>query len=155
MTEIKEKDDKKISQEENKDTKPKAEEKKEEKTEKKPVEKRDNQISEKPARTSYTKGDGKRDDSRPSGRFQSRHQGGGGRFRSKNMPFFKKKVCRFCTGQYQSIEYKDIDMLRKFVTDRGKILPRRITGTCAKHQRRLSTAIKRARIIALLPFVSN
>ncbi|MBU1076116.1 MAG: 30S ribosomal protein S18 [Spirochaetes bacterium] len=71
------------------------------------------------------------------------------------MPYFKKKVCKFCTGQYQSINYKDIEMLRRYVSDRGKILPRRVTGNCAKHQRRLSNAIKRARILALLPFVSN
>jgi small subunit ribosomal protein S18 len=68
--------------------------------------------------------------------------------------FFKKKVCKFCT-QKLKIDYKDTDTLRRFITERGKILPRRITGTCAKHQRALAEAIKRARIIALLPFVSN
>ncbi len=68
--------------------------------------------------------------------------------------FLKKKVCRFCIGQYEQISYKDITVLKKFISsDRSKILPRRITGTCAKHQRRLSNAIKRARTIALLPFV--
>jgi small subunit ribosomal protein S18 len=74
--------------------------------------------------------------------------------RLKGKVFFKKKVCRFCT-QKLKIDYKDADMLRKFITERGKILPRRITGTCAKHQRFLSQAIKRARIIALLPFVAD
>ncbi|MDR2444818.1 MAG: 30S ribosomal protein S18 [Spirochaetaceae bacterium] len=74
--------------------------------------------------------------------------GRGGKF------FIKKKVCRFCT-QKLKIDYKDADGLRRFITERGKILPRRITGTCAKHQRTLAEAIKRARIIALLPFVSN
>jgi small subunit ribosomal protein S18 len=68
--------------------------------------------------------------------------------------FFKKKVCRFCT-QKMKIDYKDGDALRRFVTERGKILPRRITGTCAKHQRSLALAIKRARVIALLPFVAD
>ena len=74
--------------------------------------------------------------------------------RGKTKVFFKKKVCRFCS-QKLKIDYKDADMLRKFITERGKILPRRITGTCAKHQRALAVSIKRARIIALLPFVAN
>jgi len=68
--------------------------------------------------------------------------------------FFKKKMCRFCT-QKLKIDYKDADALRRFITERGKILPRRITGTCAKHQRAVAQAIKQARIIALLPFVSE
>jgi small subunit ribosomal protein S18 len=68
--------------------------------------------------------------------------------------FNKKKVCKFCT-QKLKIDYKDADVLRRFITERGKILPRRITGTCAKHQRALALAIKRARIIALLPFVAD
>ncbi|MDR2803588.1 MAG: 30S ribosomal protein S18 [Treponema sp.] len=68
--------------------------------------------------------------------------------------FFKKKVCKFCM-QKLKIDYKDADALRRFITERGKILPRRITGTCAKHQRALAEAIKRARTIALLPFVAN
>jgi small subunit ribosomal protein S18 len=74
--------------------------------------------------------------------------------RGKGKVYFKKKVCRFCT-QKLKIDYKDGDTLRKFITERGKILPRRITGTCAKHQRALAAAIKRARIIALLPFVAE
>jgi small subunit ribosomal protein S18 len=68
--------------------------------------------------------------------------------------FFKKKVCRFCT-QKLKVDYKDPDTLRRFVTERGKILPRRITGTCSKHQRVVSEAIKRARILALLPFAAE
>jgi small subunit ribosomal protein S18 len=72
----------------------------------------------------------------------------------KGKVYFKKKVCKFCT-QKLKIDYKDADTLRRFITDRGKILPRRITGTCAKHQRALALAIKRARIIALLPFVAD
>jgi small subunit ribosomal protein S18 len=76
------------------------------------------------------------------------------RGRGKGKVYFKKKVCRFCVQKIR-IDYKDSDTLRRFVTERGKILPRRITGTCAKHQRALSLAIKRARIIALLPFVAD
>ena len=68
--------------------------------------------------------------------------------------FFKKKVCKFCV-QKLKIDYKDADTLRRFITERGKILPRRITGTCAKHQRALAVAIKQARSIALLPFVAE
>jgi small subunit ribosomal protein S18 len=74
--------------------------------------------------------------------------------RAKAKVYFKKKVCRFCS-QKLKIDYKDADMLRKFITERGKILPRRITGTCAKHQRALAVSIKRARNIALLPFVAD
>ncbi len=74
--------------------------------------------------------------------------------RGKGKIYFKKKVCKFCT-QKMKIDYKDADGLRRFTTDRGKILPRRITGTCAKHQRSLAVAIKRARIIAILPFVAR
>jgi small subunit ribosomal protein S18 len=73
---------------------------------------------------------------------------------TKGKVFFKKKVCKFCL-QKLKIDYKDADVLRRYVTERGKILPRRITGTCAKHQRVLAVAIKRARIIALLPFVAE
>ena len=68
--------------------------------------------------------------------------------------FFKKKICRFCSKKLK-IDYKDADSLRHFITERGKILPRRITGTCAKHQRALAAAIKQARILALLPFVAD
>lgn len=71
----------------------------------------------------------------------------------QRIPKFKKKVCRFCEDSNLAIDYKNPDLLVRFITDRGKILPRRITGTCAKHQRHLARAIKRARIIALLPFV--
>ena len=64
----------------------------------------------------------------------------------------KKKVCQFCVDKVQDIDYKDVAKLRRYVSERAKILPRRITGTCAKHQRQLTIAIKRARQIALLPF---
>ena len=74
--------------------------------------------------------------------------------RGKSKTYFRKKVCRFCANKAK-IDYKDADALRRYMTERGKILPRRITGTCAKHQRELSGAIKRARAICLLPFVAE
>ena len=67
----------------------------------------------------------------------------------------KRKVCAFCSDKAEFIDYKDIAKLRKYVTERGKILPRRISGTCAKHQRELTSAVKRARNIALLPFTTE
>ena len=67
----------------------------------------------------------------------------------------KRKVCQFCVDKGTEIDYKDVAKLRRYVSERAKILPRRITGTCAKHQRQLTVAIKRARQIALLPFSSR
>ena len=67
----------------------------------------------------------------------------------------KKKVCQFCADKVGHIDYKDTARLRKYVTERAKILPRRVTGTCAAHQRELTTAIKRARYVALLPYVAD
>ena len=67
----------------------------------------------------------------------------------------RKKVCMFCADRVEKIDYKDLAKLRKCTTDRAKILPRRVTGTCAYHQRELTAAIKRARHIALLPYVSE
>ena len=67
----------------------------------------------------------------------------------------RKKVCIFCADKVETIDYKDIAKLRKFISERAKILPRRVSGTCAKHQRQLTIAIKRARQVALLPYVSN
>lgn len=67
----------------------------------------------------------------------------------------RKKVCHFCVDRVEAIDYKDIARLRKFVSERGKILPRRVTGTCAGHQRELTSAIKRARYIALLPYTAD
>lgn len=63
-----------------------------------------------------------------------------------------RKVCAFCQEKVEYIDYKDVNRLKKFITEGGKILPRRMTGTCAMHQRELSNAIKKARIVALLPF---
>jgi len=65
----------------------------------------------------------------------------------------RRKVCRFCERNIKEIDYKDVDILRRYVPERGKISPRRITGTCAFHQRKLSTAIKRARLLAMLPYI--
>ena len=67
----------------------------------------------------------------------------------------KRKNCSLCADKVTSIDYKDVDTLKKYVTERGKILPRRISGTCAKHQRQLTDAIKRSRNIALLPFTTE
>ena len=67
----------------------------------------------------------------------------------------KKKVCSFCQDKVDYIDYKDVAKLRRYISERAKILPRRITGTCAKHQRQLTEAIKRARHIALLPFTAE
>lgn len=71
----------------------------------------------------------------------------------KRRVYHRRKVCRFCADTSQIIDYKDSKNLKYFITERGKIIPRRISGTCAKHQRSLTLAIKRARVLALLPFV--
>lgn len=67
---------------------------------------------------------------------------------------FTKRPCRFCSEKIEHIDYKDLERIGRYVTDRGKMLPSRLTGTCAKHQRVLARAIKRARFMALLPYVS-
>ena len=67
----------------------------------------------------------------------------------------RRKVCSFCVDKVEHIDYKDVAKLRRFVTERGKILPRRISGNCAKHQRQVTMAIKRARNIAMLPFTAE
>jgi small subunit ribosomal protein S18 len=69
---------------------------------------------------------------------------------AKRMP--KKKVCAFCAEKIEVIDYKDLPRLKKFITEKGKILPRRMSGVCAAHQRELAEAVKRARVMALLPF---
>lgn len=73
----------------------------------------------------------------------------------RRMTFHRRKVCRFCADSSLAIDYKDPRMLRMFTTERGKIIPRRISGNCAKHQRVLTVAVKRARNIALLPFTTS
>jgi small subunit ribosomal protein S18 len=79
--------------------------------------------------------------------MERQRRGGGG--------IGKKKVCQFCADRNTKINYKDVDLLSKFITERGKILPKRVTGTCALHQREIARAIKRARIVALLPYVRD
>jgi len=88
--------------------------------------------------------DGPRPDRGPGGR-----EGGGREF------FRRKKVCKFCVEKIDDINYKDVRLLGQFVAERGKIVPRRLTGVCTPHQRRLTSAIKRARNIALLPFAAR
>lgn len=67
----------------------------------------------------------------------------------------RKKVCAFCVDKSSSIDYKDVAKLRRYMSERAKIVPRRVTGTCARHQRQLTVAVKRARQIALLPYVND
>lgn len=67
----------------------------------------------------------------------------------------RRKVCYFTANHIEHIDYKDVELLKRFISERGKILPRRVTGTSAKYQRKLTTAIKRARVMALLPFVAD
>lgn len=67
----------------------------------------------------------------------------------------KRKFCRFCERDVKEIDYKKVDILRKYTLERGKISPRRVTGTCAYHQRRLTVAIKRARLLAMLPYIGD
>ncbi|MDD6920342.1 MAG: 30S ribosomal protein S18 [Eubacteriales bacterium] len=69
--------------------------------------------------------------------------------------FKKKKVCQFCADKEKKIDYKDAETLKKYITERGKILPKRITGTCAVHQREVTRAIKRARVVAILPYQAD
>ncbi|MDP9361759.1 MAG: 30S ribosomal protein S18 [Acidobacteriota bacterium] len=82
--------------------------------------------------------------------------GPGGQQGGKKKFFFRRKrVCKFCVEKLEYIDYKDIKTLQQFIPERGKILPRRISGTCALHQRKLQNAIKRARIAAMLPFATD
>ena len=76
-------------------------------------------------------------------------------FDNKNKGRKRKKVCQFCVDKVEHIDYKDTARLRNYVSDRAKILPRRMTGTCAMHQRQLTEAIKRARHVALMPYTSD
>lgn len=95
---------------------------------------------------------------RPEQKRYSRPAGGGGGRPSrynKNRFFFKKKVCFFCKNKEVVLDYKDVELMRRFIAESGKISPRRFTGTCAKHQRQLSTEIKKARQMALIPFTER
>lgn len=89
---------------------------------------------------------------RPAGPGQRPTGPGGPR---KRRPFQRRKVCRFCAEKNLTIDYKEPRTLRYFISERGKIVPRRISGNCAKHQREITEAIKRARNLALLPIASN
>jgi len=80
---------------------------------------------------------------------------GGDDKKDKKKNFGRKKVCRFCADKSIKIEYKDYNALKYFITERGKIIPRRISGNCAGHQRNLASAVSRARMIALLPFTAS
>ena len=93
-------------------------------------------------------------ESKPAAQNEGREDEARDNGRGKGKTFFRKKVCRFCANKTK-IDYKESDALRRYMTERGKILPRRITGTCAKHQRELAGAIKRARAICLLPYVAE
>ena len=79
----------------------------------------------------------------------------GGKDAQRRPMFRRRKVCKFCADKIDDINYKDVKLLGPFVPERGKILPRRISGTCATHQRKLQTAIKRARQLALIPYVTE
>lgn len=87
---------------------------------------------------------------RPGSAPQGRQQQFGGK-----RSFQKKKVCRFCADKNMKADYKDFRILKQFISERGKITPRRITGNCAKHQRDVAIAIKRARVLAFLPFTTT
>ena len=91
---------------------------------------------------------------RAGGRPGQRPGGGGGREGGRKF-FRRKKVCKFCTEKIDNINYKDVRLLSQFVAESGKIVPRRLTGVCTPHQRRLTDAIKQARNIALLPFAAG
>ena len=80
---------------------------------------------------------------------------GKGKGKGRKKIFYRKKVCRFCENKIEFADYKDMKLMHNFVTERGKIIPRRISGNCAPHQRKLTEAIKRARNIALLPFAET
>lgn len=83
---------------------------------------------------------------------QDRPKGGRG---GKKFFYRRKRVCKFCVEKIEYVDFKDTKLLQQFIPERGKILPRRISGTCALHQRKLSIAIKRARVMALIPFTTD
>jgi len=80
------------------------------------------------------------------------YQGGGNNRRPGGRGFKRKRVCSFCADKAKTIDYKDANKLKRYISERGKILPRRVTGNCAKHQRAITVAVKRARHIAILPY---
>ena len=100
----------------------------------------------------YDDGDVELDGEEGKGRGERGRGGGGGGGGGGKRRFSRRKVCRFCADKMVLIDYKDPQTLKYFITDRGKIVPRRITGNCAKHQRKVALAIKRSRMVALMPF---
>ncbi len=92
---------------------------------------------------------------RSGGRGKNDKKGGDKNQGQRRTLFRRRKVCKFCADKIDDINYKDVKLIGPFVPERGKILPRRISGTCAMHQRKLQTAIKRARQIALIPYVTD
>ena len=92
---------------------------------------------------------------RKGGAGSGRGAAAGGKEQGKRYFFRRRKVCKFCADKIDYIDYKDVKVLISFVPERGKLLPRRMFGTCAEHQRKLTLAIKRARAIALLPYASE
>ncbi len=115
--------------------------------------------SEAPARSEYS---GQSSGGSHSGHSSGPRPGGGGRPAGPGGPggggrkfFRRKKVCKFCTEKIDAIPYREVRLLQQFVAERGKIVPRRLTGVCTTHQRKLTRAIKQARNIALLPFAAR
>jgi small subunit ribosomal protein S18 len=108
-----------------------------------------------PAHSGPSSGGGYQRRPSPGGPRGERRPGGPGGPRGDRKFFRRKKVCKFCVEKIDAIDYKDVGLLRQFVAERGKIVPRRLTGVCTPHQRRLSAAIKQARNIALLPFQAH
>jgi small subunit ribosomal protein S18 len=100
----------------------------------------------------HSSGSGPRSGGRPAGGPGARPSSGPG---GRGKFFRRKKVCKFCTEKIDAIPYRDVRLLQGFVAERGKIVPRRLTGVCTKHQRRLTRSIKQARNIALLPFATR
>jgi small subunit ribosomal protein S18 len=92
---------------------------------------------------------------KPGGGARGGAGGAGGKETGKRYFFRRRKICKFCADKIDYVDYKDVKLLSAFVPERGKILPRRMFGTCAEHQRKLTLALKRARNIALLPFTAD
>ena len=86
---------------------------------------------------------------------ESKGERGGRGGDDKKRPVGRRKQCKFCADEAIKIDYKDASLLKYFITDRGKLVPRRLTGNCAKHQRAIATAVNRARMIALMPFTAT
>src|SRR5215813_11320883 len=112
-------------------------------------------VSKAPAEHTSTEGPARSEGQRPGPRGPRPGGGPGGPREGGRKYFRRKKVCKFCVEKIENINYKDVRLLAQFVAESGKIVPRRLTGVCTPHQRRLSSAIKIARNIALLPFAGR